>query len=180
MSDLSKLPARAGQLVHVVVETPRGSPDKLTYDPALGAIVVSRPLATGLVYPYDWGFVPSTLAPDGDPLDAMVLCDSPHAPGVVVPARPVAAVLITQRRESGRGRERNDRVIFAPEGAARAATLSAHERRELARFFELAVLTEDKDVVIEGWDGAAGADALIRAAEQAWKRRHARAKPSSR
>jgi inorganic pyrophosphatase len=173
MSDLTKLPPRADGLVRVVVETPRGSSDKLKYEPALGAIVVSRALATGLVYPYDWGFVPSTLAADGDPLDAMVLCAQGHAPGVVVPSRPVGVVRVSQRSDDG-GRERNDRVILVPEHAARAAEVTAAERAELERFFALAVITESKDLIIEGWGDAAAADALIDESERAWRRRHRR------
>lgn len=174
MSDLTKLAPRADGLVRVVVETPRGSSDKLKYEPALGAVVVSRALALGLVYPYDWGFVPGTLAADGDPLDAMVLCAQGHAPGVVVPSRPVGVVRVSQRRDDGGGRERNDRVILVPEHAARAAQVTAAERAELERFFALAVITEEKELVIEGWGDAAAADALIDESERAWRRRHLR------
>jgi len=61
MSDLGRLPTwdDDGRLL-VVVEAPRGSATKLEYDPALGAFVVKRALPPGTVYPYDWGFVPST------------------------------------------------------------------------------------------------------------------------
>src|SRR5262249_18634401 len=74
-----KLPARAGNGdVHAIVETPRGARAKLKYEPDLGGFVLSKSLMLGLTYPYDWAFVPSTLADDGDPLDIMIIhqgCD---------------------------------------------------------------------------------------------------------
>jgi inorganic pyrophosphatase len=71
--DLSRLGARskAGD-VRVVVEVPRGSRAKFKYDPELLAFTYSRPLVLGVEYPYDWGFVPSTMASDGDPLDVRI------------------------------------------------------------------------------------------------------------
>src|SRR5215510_13959420 len=94
---------------HVVVESPRGSAIKLKYRPDLGAMSISRPLATGLVYPCDWGFVPSTKAEDGDPVDACLLWDVATFPGVVVPCRALAVIQIEQNRANGKGRVRNDR-----------------------------------------------------------------------
>jgi inorganic pyrophosphatase len=113
MADLSKLLTRdADGAIHVVVETPRGMAAKFKYEPKLGAFVFSRGLKTGLRYPYDWGFVPGTIAPDGDPLDAMILYDVTGSLGLVVPCRTVA-VLEVEQEERGQ-RFRNDRVLFAP------------------------------------------------------------------
>src|SRR5687768_14891682 len=74
MIDLLALPAFASRSgIHVVVETPRHAQAKFKYEPELGVFMLSRALTLGLSYPYAWGFVPSTTAPDGDPIDALVL-----------------------------------------------------------------------------------------------------------
>lgn len=70
MANLLKIPTWADeQYVYAVVETPRGSTCKLEFDPALRVFTLAKPLMAGLAYPYDWGFIPSTKAEDGDPLD---------------------------------------------------------------------------------------------------------------
>src|SRR5206468_3579937 len=82
--------------LHVVVESPRGSTCKFKYDPGLAALTLARPLPQGLVYPHDWGFVPSTKAPDGDPFDARIVWDGISHPGVVVTCRAVGVLLVEQ------------------------------------------------------------------------------------
>jgi inorganic pyrophosphatase len=70
-----------------VVEIPKGSRNKYEYDPALGAIKLDRFISASVVYPTDYGYVPETLAPDGDPLDVLVCVSEPTFPGCVVPAK---------------------------------------------------------------------------------------------
>ena len=114
MKDLVSLPARTREGVLVVVETPAGARVKLKLDPELGHISISRPLPLGLHYPFDWGFVPSTKAEDGDPLDAMLYGIGPGLAGAVVPARLLGVLKVEQNRKQGPGRERNDRLFLAP------------------------------------------------------------------
>jgi inorganic pyrophosphatase len=165
MPSLNELEPRTETGFRVVVETPRGSAVKLKYDAELGAFELSRALALGVRYPYDWGFVPGTKAPDGDPLDAMVMIEAATYPGTVVDCVPVGVVEVDQAGKRGK-RQRNDRLIAVPSRRKRARELqhvlpSAAERRELEQFFVNAVFLEGKDVKILGWSGRKQAEALL-------------------
>ena len=113
--DLIGLPAFAESgTVHFVVESPRGSVSKLKYDPDLGVMALARPLVLGLAYPCDWGFIPSTQGPDGDPIDAFIMWDGTSYPGTVVTCRPIGVLRVEQNSEEEGGRQRNDRVALLP------------------------------------------------------------------
>lgn len=180
--NLAAIPAFAGDdTFHVVVETPRGSTLKLKYEPQWETMTVSRPLPLGVAYPYDWGFVPSTHADDGDPLDAMLLWDVSSHPGVVVPCRAIGVLQVDQNRTGRKASERirNDRIICIPVEARRehavtsVAALSERIRQELEHFAIAATVLEGKDVRIIGWGDAAAALKLVQesAAIKAFDRR---------
>ena len=78
--------------IHVVIEIPRGSRNKYEIDHETGRVFLDRRLFTATTYPADYGFIPDTLAGDGDPLDALVLLEDPVYPGVWVEARPVGVL----------------------------------------------------------------------------------------
>jgi inorganic pyrophosphatase len=174
---LHRLPPRDGDgAVRVVVEAPRGCGVKLKYDPRLGAFEYGRVLPLGLTYPYDWGFVSGTRAEDGDPLDALVLGDVPSYPGVVIPSRPIGVVLLDQKNDDGE-RERNDRLVLVPLGAARfadlrdAGALPRRTREEIERFFLDTTFFTQKNARVLGWKGPAEADALVRKSSRGFRRR---------
>jgi inorganic pyrophosphatase len=96
--------------VRVVVETSAGMRSKLKYRPSLDALEVHHVLPAGLAFPRDFGFVPSTLGEDGDPLDALVFADEPTPPGVIVPCR-LVGVLQAMQSAPGQPARRNDRFL---------------------------------------------------------------------
>jgi inorganic pyrophosphatase len=169
--NLAAIPAFAdGDAFHVVVEAPRGSSLKLKYEPKWEAMSVSRPLPLGLSFPYDWGFVPSTEGPDGDPVDAMLLWDVSSYPGVVIECRALGLLQIEQNRlnREPSQRIRNDRIMAMPVEARRRQTVAGVDgltdrvRQELEQFAMAAAALEGKDPRILGWAGADAALELLR------------------
>lgn len=108
LATLPALNAESGTL-NVVVETPKGSRSKFKYDEKLGLFRLAGLLPEGHNFPFDFGFVPSTLAEDGDPLDVLVLLDAPTPMGCLVEARPIGVILAEQTEEGET--VRNDRII---------------------------------------------------------------------
>ena len=168
--NLSLIPTFAdGNTFHVVIEAPRGSALKLKYEARWGAMSISRPLPLGVTYPFDWGFIPSTHAADGDPLDAMVLWDVPSYPGVVIQCRAVAVLQVEQNRTNHdkSARIRNDRVMAIPVEARRQSkiknldALPVRVRQELEQFAIAATALEGKDLRIVGWGNASDALELV-------------------
>jgi inorganic pyrophosphatase len=143
--------------VRVVIETPRGSRAKLAYDPKLETFTLSKSLLVGLTYPHDWGFVPSTKADDGDPLDIMVVHDAATFPGLVLTCR-VIGILQIEQKKKGKA-ERNDRLFAVPrrshseQGLRDVRNLSKPIQEELEKFFIATDELEDKKLEIIGWKG---------------------------
>ena len=112
MADPSKLPSvdkKNEETIRVVIETPKGSRNKYAFNQDDKVFELKKVLPAGMTFPYDFGFVPSTLADDGDPVDVLVLMDEPAFTGCVLKARIVG---IIEGEQSGKkGKERNDRVV---------------------------------------------------------------------
>jgi inorganic pyrophosphatase len=125
---LDRLDSFEDDCVLVVIETPKGSPNKFAFEPRYGTFVLKGVLPAGAVFPFDFGFVPSTRADDGDPLDVLVLMDAPVFPGCVVPSR-LVGVIEAEQTEDGKT-ERNDRLLAV--AANSAAHRSIHELRDLS------------------------------------------------
>lgn len=98
----------SGEL-NVVIETPKGSRNKYKYDEESGLVQLHKPMPTGTVFPFDFGFLPHTRGADGDPLDILVLLDEPVSVGCLVRVR-LIGVIEAQQTENGKTR-RNDRLI---------------------------------------------------------------------
>jgi inorganic pyrophosphatase len=101
-------------MVVVVIETPKGSRNKYAFDPKERVFSLKKVLPAGMEFPYDFGFVPSTLSGDGDPLDVLVLMDEPAFPGCRLTCRVVGVI----EGEQGEKKEveRNDRLICVEQG----------------------------------------------------------------
>ena len=106
---LSPHPKGEKSIVRVVIETPKGSRNKYAFDHKLGGFRLTKVLPEGMVFPYDFGFVPSTRAPDGDPIDVLLLMDEPAFTGCVVESR-LVGVIEGEQTEDGKT-VRNDRLL---------------------------------------------------------------------
>ena len=95
--------------VHVVIDTPRGSRNKVKWDATLGVFKLSHVLTAGAAFPFDFGFVPGTHADDGDALDVLVLADEPFFSGCLVSAR-LIGVIEAEQTQDGKTL-RNDRLL---------------------------------------------------------------------
>lgn len=97
--------------VNITIETPRGSTGKYVYDEKEPGYFLKKILALGMHFPYDFGMLPNTKAPDGDPIDAMVFTECHTYPGVRLQCRLVGALLARQS-SPGKKATRNDRFFF--------------------------------------------------------------------
>lgn len=145
-----------------IVEIPRGSRNKYEMDHVTGRIRLDRMLFTATQYPCDYGFVPATLAEDGDPLDVLILGDEPVFPGVLVHARPVAVFWMHDERGP------DAKVLTVPaddnrfDGIADLGDVPGHHLAEIRHFFDVYKdLEPGKEADTRGWQDRGHAERVV-------------------
>ncbi|MBI2971642.1 MAG: inorganic diphosphatase [Candidatus Aenigmarchaeota archaeon] len=162
---------KSPDIVNVIVEVPLGSHDKIEYDEELHVFKVDRTLYSRLTYPGNYGFLPQTLAGDGDPLDCIILANWPLYPGVAVAVRPVG--MLVTKDEKGE----DEKLLGVPDkdprfsGIKDIGDVAEHTKSEIAHFFEqYKALEPGKWVKVTGWQNAADAKQLITEAHAAFRK----------
>jgi inorganic pyrophosphatase len=175
MGNLTKLPScNADGAVQCIVETPRGSRAKFKYDCELKLFTLSKSLLAGLSYPYDWGFIPSTRADDGDPLDVMIIHEAATYPGMLLCCDVIGVLEMNDVRQGER--ERNDRVFVVPRDAHHNGTfkdvreLPERMREELEAFFAATTALQKKNVECLRWSGPKKADSILEQARSRYSK----------
>ena len=162
----------APEIVTCVIEVPRNSTNKYEYDPERELFVLDRVLYSAMHYPGDYGFIPGTLAEDGDPVDVLVLTNYPTFPGVVLRARPLAFLEMSD--EKGR----DQKVLAVPVDDPRydanrhISSISPHRLREIEHFFDIYKELEGKRVTVEDWHGIEETHATIEEARETYLAKH--------
>lgn len=171
--NLKDLPlgAQAPERVNAVIEIPKGTRTKYEYDVHLGVFRLDRILYASMFYPTDYGFLPSTLAEDGDPVDILVLVSEPLAVGVMVEAWPIG--MLKMRDEKGE----DDKILAVAVhdrsyGEVRELEhVAEDELRLIEHFFRSYKQLERKDVVSQGWWPRSHAHRLIQESQERYSSR---------
>jgi inorganic pyrophosphatase len=156
------------ELVRVVIEIPKNSSNKYEYDGELGIFRLDRALYSPLHYPGDYGFIPGTMAEDGDPLDIMVLCDEPSFTGCLMEARPVGVLHMVDQREN------DEKILAVPNRNPRFDSIHTidqvfpHTLREVEYFFTIYKELQGGKTVMNGWGGPRDARKVIVESRQSY------------
>jgi inorganic pyrophosphatase len=135
----------------MIVEIPKNSSNKYEYDPVDRAFRLDRPLYSPMHYPADYGFVPGTIAEDGDPLDVLCLVEHPTFPGCLIDVRPIGVLHLVDQTTT------DHKIIAVPvkdprvEGVRAVEDLPPHVTREFEHFFTIYKELENKVVETRGW-----------------------------
>src|SRR3989304_2445765 len=139
-------------VVEVLVEIPKGSRNKYEFDKERGVFKYDRMLFSSVHYPSDYGYIPDTLAEDGDPLDALVLLGEPTFPGCLIEAKPIG--LFKMWDEKGG----DYKILCVPlndpqwNWANDISEVPQHLLREIEHFFQVYKDLEEKKTGVEGWE----------------------------
>jgi len=135
----------------MIVEIPKNSSNKYEYDGTLGVFRLDRALYSPMHYPGDYGFIPGTLAEDGDPLDVLALVEEPSFPGCLIEVRPVGLLSMMDNEET------DQKIIAVPNRNPRFDEIHSmdqifpHVRRELEHFFSIYKELEGRKTQTQGW-----------------------------
>ena len=157
----------------VMVEIPRGSRNKYEYDKETGRFVLDRMLFSSVHYPADYGFIPDTLAQDGDELDALVLVGEATFPGCIIRARPVGVFEMWDEKGP------DEKILAVPVSdpqwnwVQELSDVPAHLLREITHFFQVYKDLEGKQTRVGSWKDREHALRVIE--ESVRRRRQARA-----
>jgi inorganic pyrophosphatase len=163
--------------VDVIIEVPAGSRNKYEVDAATGRIELERVIFAATRYPADYGYIPETLAGDGDPLDALVLVDEPTLPGCHIKCRPVAVLEMSDQHGM------DEKILMVPAFDSRTGWKDVKDvpeptLKEIAHFFEVYKdLDEGKFSKVKGWRDGRAAVAAIEAGRARYAKRNGRARP---
>ena len=164
----------ADEIVEVMIEIPAGSRNKYEYDHEQHVMKLDRRLFAAMVYPADYGFVPDTLAEDGDPLDALVLLGEPTFPGCEIQARIVGMLDMADDKRP------DQTLLVVPltdphwNHIYRLEQVAPHLLREIEHFFAVYKQLEDKTVEVVGWrEAEIGRDVMAEALVRELRHRQA-------
>jgi inorganic pyrophosphatase len=164
-------PIEKDDLIQVIIETPAQSRNKYAFDPEQSIFALKKVLPAGMVFPYDFGFLPQTLAPDGDPIDVLLLMDEPAFPGVAIKARLIG--VIEGEQVDGKDRIRNDRLVAVAEAnhmyasIRKLSDLPSKWLKELQVFFVNYHNLEGKQYKLLGCRGTKQGMRLVKQAKKA-------------
>ena len=168
MANYLELPtgSKAPEVIHAVIEIPKESVNKYEYDKAHHVFRLDRNLYSPVHYPGDYGFIPSTLSEDGDPLDVLVLVEEPSFPGCLMDVRPIGVLQMLDQGipdekvlAVGRSNPRYNDVWNYTE-------IYPHMLKEITHFFAVYKDLEGKRVEVKGWRDASLAREAITASMQ--------------
>ena len=168
MTDYLRLPIgdESPKIVTAVIEIPQGSVNKYEYDKKLNVFRLDRNLFSPVHYPGDYGFVPKTLAEDGDPLDILILGDAPTFPGCVYDARPIG---LFEMLDQG---VRDEKILACATVNPRFSRIQnfteiePHVLREIEHFFSIYKDLEGKRTKVLGWKDRDAAHEIIRVSHE--------------
>ena len=152
-----------------VIEISMGSSVKYELDKKTGLLRVDRILYSAVFYPANYGFIPQTLAEDGDPLDVLVLVEAPSFPGCLMEVRPIG---VLQMVDQGK---KDEKILAVAESdplyrqVNDASQVPPHTLREIEHFFSIYKYLEDKRTEMAGWGNADAARQIIVEGQKRWK-----------